>query len=191
MQAGLYCNSGTSVNQGLSVTLLFHTQSYACKCRVDNQEQASSSRGSASQPIDMSMRAEHNKVRTHLAGSKKDRSSPYGTPIAKSPLSSPLIADAAALEALNLNPGSAKSVMLMLMHHLRHCLAQTCIDVYCQLLPVLLLLAACVRCMLVAHLHIFISCTGVQLHWQAFDVRCHGRLTRSAFGVTCIMLCLW
>ncbi|DBA86079.1 hypothetical protein WJX77_004980 [Trebouxia sp. C0004] len=76
--------------------------------RVDNQEQASSSRGSVSQPIDMSMRAEHNKVRTHLAGSKKDRSSPYGTPIAKSPLSSPLIADAAALEALNLNPGSAK-----------------------------------------------------------------------------------
>lgn len=76
--------------------------------RVDNEEQGSSSRGSASQPIDMSMRAEHNKVRTHLAGSKKDRSSPYGTPIAKSPLSSPLIADAAALEALNLNPGSAK-----------------------------------------------------------------------------------
>ena len=90
--------------------------------------QASSSRGGASQPIDMSMRAEHNKVRTHLAGSKKDRSSPYGTPIAKSPLSSPLIADAAALEALNLNPGSAKSVtlLLMLMHHLLqlHCLAQ-------------------------------------------------------------------
>ncbi len=62
----------------------------------------------------MSMRAEHNKVRTHLAGSKKDRSSPYGTPIAKSPLSSPLIADAAALEALNLNVGSAKSVTLLL-----------------------------------------------------------------------------
>ena len=97
---------------------------FGCKCRVDNEEQASSSRGSASQPIDMSMRAEHNKVRTHLAGSKKERSSPYGTPIAKSPLSSPLIADAAALEALNLNVGSAKSVMLLLMHHvlLLHCL---------------------------------------------------------------------
>ena len=80
----------------------------ASECRGASQEQASSSRGGASQPIDMSMRAEHNKVRTHLAGSKKDRSSPYGTPIAKSPLSSPLIADAAALEALNLNPGSAK-----------------------------------------------------------------------------------
>ncbi|KAL3159495.1 hypothetical protein ABBQ38_009913 [Trebouxia sp. C0009 RCD-2024] len=69
---------------------------------------ASGSRNAASQPIDMSMRAEHNKVRTHLAGPKKDRSSPYGTPAAKSPLSSPLIADATALEALNLNPGSAK-----------------------------------------------------------------------------------
>ena len=56
----------------------------------------------------MSMRAEHNKVRNQLTGPKKDRSSPYGTPAAKSPLSSPLIADAAALEALNLNPGSAK-----------------------------------------------------------------------------------
>ena len=77
-------------------------------CRGEGPEQASSSRSAASQPIDMSMRAEHNKVRTHLAGPKKDRSSPYGTPAAKSPLSSPLIADAAALEALNLNPGSAK-----------------------------------------------------------------------------------
>ena len=77
-------------------------------CRGEGQDQASSSRSAASQPIDMSMRAEHNKVRTHLAGPKKDRSSPYGTPAAKSPLSSPLIADAAALEALNLNPGSAK-----------------------------------------------------------------------------------
>lgn len=77
-------------------------------CRGEGPEQTSSSRSAASQPIDMSMRAEHNKVRTHLAGPKKDRSSPYGTPAAKSPLSSPLIADAAALEALNLNPGSAK-----------------------------------------------------------------------------------
>lgn len=58
------------------------------------------------------MRAEHNKVRTQLqAGRQKDRSSPYGTPGAKSPLSSPLIADAAALEALNLNPGSVKWVL--------------------------------------------------------------------------------
>ena len=78
------------------------------RCRGEGQEQASSSRSAATQPIDMSMRAEHNKVRTHLVGPKKDRSSPYGTPAAKSPLSSPLIADAAALEALNLNPGSAK-----------------------------------------------------------------------------------
>lgn len=77
-------------------------------CRAEGQDAAASSRSAASQPIDMSMRAEHNKVRTHLAGPKKDRSSPYGTPAAKSPLSSPLIADATALEALNLNPGSAK-----------------------------------------------------------------------------------
>ena len=57
------------------------------------------------------MRAEHNKVRTHLqAGPKKDRSSPYGTPGTKSPLSSPPLAYAAALDALNLNPGSAKYV---------------------------------------------------------------------------------
>lgn len=74
-------------------------------------QQSLTSQSSASQPIDM--RAEHNKVRTHLqAGLKKDRSSPYGTPGAKSPLSSPLIADAAALDALNLNPGSAKWVSL-------------------------------------------------------------------------------
>jgi len=106
---------------------------------VDNEEQASSSRGSASQPIDMSMRAEHNKVRTHLAGSKKDRSSPYGTPIAKSPLSSPLIADAAALEALNLNVGSAKSVTLLLSC-ITTCTVQLRLhlDMYGQLLPGLL-----------------------------------------------------
>ncbi len=68
---------------------------------------------------------------------------------------------------------------------------------YCQLLPGLLqqqqlvasilLLAACVRCMLVAYLHIFVSCWGVHLHWQASDICGHGRLTRSAFDVTCMM----
>ena len=31
---------------------------------------------------------------------------------------------------------------------------------------------------------------GVHLHWQASGVRCHGSLTRSAFDVTCMLLCL-
>ena len=127
-------NRGNSGRHGIDTSMLadpsqclrrYHTvRGLWHVCRGEGQEPATSSRGSASQPIDMSMRAEHNKVRSHLAGSKKDRSSPYGTPIAKSPLSSPLIADAAALEALNLNPGSAKSVSLHWSRFLRrllHC----------------------------------------------------------------------
>ncbi|KAK9811701.1 hypothetical protein WJX72_008616 [[Myrmecia] bisecta] len=60
-----------------------------------------------SAPVDV--RREHNKLREHLTGTKKDRSSPYGTPKGlKSPLASPLVGNPAKLEALDLNPGTAR-----------------------------------------------------------------------------------
>ncbi|KAL6780308.1 hypothetical protein ACKKBF_B13635 [Auxenochlorella protothecoides x Auxenochlorella symbiontica] len=60
---------------------------------------------SRSAPIDIDARRETNKLRAQMMEGKK--TSPYGTPKSlKSPLASPLINDAAKLEALNLNPGT-------------------------------------------------------------------------------------
>ena len=60
----------------------------------------SSAAPSSSEPVALDTRAELNRI----TGQKKDRSSPYGTPKNfKSPLSSsPLVNDAAAMEALAL-----------------------------------------------------------------------------------------
>ena len=82
--------------------------SIASGCRGRSQERSSSVAGrtdsstapSSSAPVAIDTRAELNRI----TGQKKDRSSPYGTPKNfKSPLSSsPLVNDAAAMEALAL-----------------------------------------------------------------------------------------
>lgn len=67
-------------------------------------------------PSSVNARREHNRVAMQMGtpGSRKDRSgsSPYGTPsFSRSPLSSsPLVRDAAAMEALNLDAGSGRKL---------------------------------------------------------------------------------
>lgn len=63
----------------------------------------------ASAPIEIqNTRREANKVVSHLTGSVGKGTSPYGTPKSKAALTSPLVGDVQKLEALNLNPASAR-----------------------------------------------------------------------------------
>ncbi|KAK9807303.1 hypothetical protein WJX73_010714 [Symbiochloris irregularis] len=64
-----------------------------------------------SAPIAVDPRREHNKVRMQLTqGGARGQTSPYGTPkgMSRSPLDSPLVGNAAQVEALDLNPGTSK-----------------------------------------------------------------------------------
>lgn len=61
-----------------------------------------------SAPIPIDSRKDINKLRAHMTSGPSKKVSPYGTPKGGGLSSSPLVNDAAQMEALNLNPGTSK-----------------------------------------------------------------------------------
>jgi hypothetical protein len=61
-----------------------------------------------SAPIPIDSRKDINKLRAHMTSGPTKKVSPYGTPKGGGLSSSPLVNDAAQMEALNLNPGTSK-----------------------------------------------------------------------------------